>query len=95
MTTTQHGKFAQLIVVNVVNKNTICLMKYGFETHNGALLCDLASYDPVTAAAVHAKRKRPHPPGGRGTRNTERQADRLTYVPSYGGWGTRKTVKLA
>jgi len=82
---------AQLIVVNVGTKNIICLMKYGFETLNGAL----ASYNPVTAAAVHAERKRPHPLGGRGTRNTERLADRLIYVPSYGGWETRKTVRLS
>jgi hypothetical protein len=70
-------------------------MKYGFETQNGALLCDYASYNPVTAAAVHAERKRPPPLGGRGTRNTERLSDRVTYVPWYGGWGTRKTVRLA
>jgi hypothetical protein len=55
----------------------------------------LASYNPVTAAVVHAERKRPHPLGGRGTGNTERLGDRLTYVPSYGGWGTLKTVRLA
>ena len=66
-------------------------MKYGFETQTEAL----ASYNPVTTAVVHAERKRPHPLGGRGTRNTERLAGRLTYVPSYGGWGTRKTVRLA